>query len=70
MAKRKADERLPHMFGASCSSGCAGLRPYTISSTTLQKRWHTTATEIQMSVNLSMGMRHTERQCSDVMMLL
>ncbi len=39
MAEREADERLPHVFGASCSSGCGSLRPYTLFSSALEMRW-------------------------------
>ena len=38
MAEHEAYAKLPHMFGASCSSGCGSLRPYTLSSSALEMR--------------------------------
>ncbi len=66
MAEREAYERLPYVFGASCSSGCGSLRPYTLSSSALEIRWHTTATGVRTSVNLSMGMTPAHNQCGEV----
>jgi len=68
MAEREAFATLPYVFGASCSSGCGSLRPYTLSSSALEMRWHTTATGVRTSVNLSMGMTPADNQCSDVSM--